>query len=45
MFGVMQAWPLLLLRILDHALVQHAGRDVVTGSVEGPLHRAATLHR
>jgi acyl-CoA synthetase (AMP-forming)/AMP-acid ligase II len=35
-----QEWPLLLHRILlDHAVVQHGGRDIVTRSMEGPLHR------
>jgi fatty-acyl-CoA synthase len=39
MFGVMQDWPLLLHRILDHAAIHHPKREVVTRSVEGPIHR------
>lgn len=39
MLGLMQDWPLLLHRIIDHAAALHGGREVVTRTVEGPLHR------
>ncbi|WP_135467695.1 long-chain-fatty-acid--CoA ligase [Crenalkalicoccus roseus] len=39
MFGIMQDWPLLLHRIIDHAAIHHPRREVVTRSVEGPIHR------
>ena len=39
MLGLMQDWPLLLHRIIDHAALQHGGREVVTRSIEGPMHR------
>ncbi len=39
MLGLMQDWPLLLHRIIDHAAIQHGDRPVVSRSVEGPLHR------
>ena len=39
MLGLMQDWPLLLHRIIDHAAIQHGMREVVTRSVEGPIHR------
>ena len=38
MQGLMQDWPLLCHRIIDHAAIQHAERPVVTRSVEGPIH-------
>jgi fatty-acyl-CoA synthase len=38
MLGLMQDWPLLSHRIIDHAASNHAGRRVVSRSVEGPLH-------
>jgi fatty-acyl-CoA synthase len=37
MLGLMQDWPLLLHRIIDHAATNHAERRVVTRSVEGPI--------
>jgi fatty-acyl-CoA synthase len=37
MLGHMQDWPLLLHRIIDHAAKFHAGRKVITRSVEGPI--------
>jgi fatty-acyl-CoA synthase len=40
MLGLMQDWPLTVDRILDHAAEWHAGREVVTRSVEGPIVRA-----
>jgi fatty-acyl-CoA synthase len=39
MYGLMQDWPLLIHRIIDHAARQHGTREVVTRSVEGPIHR------
>jgi len=39
MLGLMQDWPLLLHRVIDHAAAQHANRPVVSRSVEGPIHR------
>ncbi|HEU4518966.1 MAG TPA: long-chain-fatty-acid--CoA ligase [Microvirga sp.] len=38
MQGLMQDWPLLIHRILDHAAIQHARRPVLSRSVEGPMH-------
>ena len=39
MLGLMQDWPLLLHRVIDHAARQHGTREVVSRSVEGPLVR------
>jgi len=46
MHGLMQAWPLLCHKILDHAARQHGGREIVSRSVEGPIVRTtyADLH-
>jgi fatty-acyl-CoA synthase len=38
MLGLMQDWPLLCHRIIDHAAIHHGERSVVSRSVEGPLH-------
>ena len=38
MLGLMQDWPLLCHRIIDHAAIQHGQRAVVSRSVEGPIH-------
>ena len=38
MLGLMQDWPLLMHRIIDHAAAVHGGRVVITRSVEGPIH-------
>jgi fatty-acyl-CoA synthase len=38
MLGLMQDWPLLLHRIIDHAATYHGQRKVITRSVEGPIH-------
>ncbi|MGE0566043.1 MAG: AMP-binding protein, partial [Pseudolabrys sp.] len=37
MLGLMQDWPLLLHRIIDHAAIYHGNRPVITRSVEGPI--------
>ncbi len=39
MQGLMQDWPLLCHRILDHAATFHAERPVVSRRVEGDIHR------
>lgn len=39
MLGLMQDWPLLCHKILDHAARQHGGREIVSRSVEGPITR------
>jgi acyl-CoA synthetase (AMP-forming)/AMP-acid ligase II len=39
MLGLMQDWPLLIHRVIDHAATQHGNRSVVSRSVEGPMHR------
>jgi fatty-acyl-CoA synthase len=38
MFGLMQDWPLLCTRILDHAATYNAERQVISRSIEGPVH-------
>ena len=38
MLGLMQDWPLTVDKIIDHAKHWHGSREVVTRSVEGPLH-------
>jgi fatty-acyl-CoA synthase len=37
MRGLMQDWPLLCHRIIDHAATYHGSRPVITRSVEGPI--------
>jgi fatty-acyl-CoA synthase len=39
MLGLMQDWPLTLDKLLDHAANWHAGREIVTRSIEGPIVR------
>ena len=39
MLGLMQNWPLLQHKIIDHAAAQYGDQEVVTRSVEGPIHR------
>ncbi len=39
MLGLMQDWPLLCHRILEHAAAIHGNQEVVTRSVEGPIVR------
>ena len=38
MLGLMQDWPLLCHRVIDHAARNHAERPVISRSVEGPIH-------
>jgi fatty-acyl-CoA synthase len=38
MLGLMQDWPLLCHRIIDHAAQFHGQRRIITRSVEGPMH-------
>ena len=39
MLGLMQEWPLLCHKIIDHAARQHGNREIVSRSVEGPIVR------
>jgi acyl-CoA synthetase (AMP-forming)/AMP-acid ligase II len=39
MQGLMQDWPLLVHTVLDHAARWHGEQEVVSRSVEGPIHR------
>jgi fatty-acyl-CoA synthase len=39
MQGLMQDWPLLCHRIIDHAATFHAERPVISRSIEGPIHK------
>jgi fatty-acyl-CoA synthase len=39
MLGLMQEWPLVCHKIIDHAARQHGGREIVSRSVEGPIVR------
>jgi fatty-acyl-CoA synthase len=39
MLGLMQEWPLLCHKLLDNAARQHAGREIVSRSIEGPIVR------
>jgi len=39
MLGLMQDWPLLCHGIIEHAATYHGTQEVVTRSVEGPIHR------
>ncbi len=45
MLGLMQDFPLLIHRLIDHAARHHPARSIVSRSVEGPFHRTdyATL--
>ncbi len=38
MLGLMQNWPLLMHRIIDHAATFHGARKVISRSLEGPIH-------
>ncbi|MCZ0733258.1 long-chain-fatty-acid--CoA ligase [Phreatobacter sp. AB_2022a] len=37
MLGLMQDWPLLIHKVIDHAGLYHGGRKVVSRSIEGPI--------
>jgi len=37
MLGLMQDWPLLCHRIIDHAALNHPERTVISRSIEGPM--------
>src|SRR6476646_11021891 len=39
MLGLMQDWPLLVHKIIDHAALYHGDREIVSRSVEGPIVR------
>ncbi len=39
MKGLMQDWPLLVHRVLDHAAAWHGEREIVSRTVEGHIHR------
>lgn len=39
MQGLMQDWPLLCHRIIDHAATYHPERAVISRSLEGPIHK------
>jgi len=43
MLGSMQDWPLLVWKLIDHAAINHPTREIVTQTVEGPLHRSNWL--
>ena len=39
MLGLMQDWPLLVHKMLDHGALAHGEREMVTRSIEGPIRR------
>ena len=39
MLGLMQQWPLLCHKLIDHAAIQHGHREIVSRSIEGPIVR------
>jgi fatty-acyl-CoA synthase len=39
MLGLMQEWPLVCHKVIDHAARQHGNREIVSRSVEGPIVR------
>jgi fatty-acyl-CoA synthase len=39
MLGLMQDWPLVVPKIIDHCAQYYGDRELVTRSVEGPIHR------
>lgn len=39
MLGLMQEWPLLCHKLIDHAALQHGDREIVSRSIEGPIVR------
>jgi fatty-acyl-CoA synthase len=38
MQGLMQNWPLLCHKLLDHAAIYHREREIISRTVEGPFH-------
>jgi fatty-acyl-CoA synthase len=38
MQGLMQDWPVLCHRVIDHAAINHPERCVISRSIEGPIH-------
>ena len=38
MLGLMQDWPLLCHRVIDHAATHHGERRIISRSLEGPVH-------
>ncbi len=43
MLGLMQDWPLLVHKVLDHAATYAADKEIVTRGVEGPIRRSTWL--
>ncbi|MFC3713673.1 3-(methylthio)propionyl-CoA ligase [Sphingoaurantiacus capsulatus] len=43
MLGAMQGWPLVVSKLIDHAARAYPTVEIVTQSVEGPLHRTNWL--
>jgi len=39
MLGLMQDWPLLVSKILDHAAINHGDQEIVSRTTEGPIER------
>ena len=39
MLGLMQHWPLLISKVIDHAASQFGDQEIVSRLVEGPIHR------
>ena len=39
MLGLMQNWPLLISKVIDHAASQFGNQEIVSRLVEGPIHR------
>jgi fatty-acyl-CoA synthase len=39
MLGLMQDWPLVCPKLIDHAATWHPEREIVSRSIEGPIHR------
>ncbi|BCH34106.1 long-chain-fatty-acid--CoA ligase [Mesorhizobium sp. L-8-10] len=39
MLGLMQEWPLLCHKLIDHAALQHGDREIISRSIEGPIVR------
>jgi fatty-acyl-CoA synthase len=44
MLGLMQEWPLLIHKIIDFAAIQYPAQEVVSRSIEGPIHRTDYAH-